>query len=290
MKSYFLSLSTMFLFINFLFTGCQQEELATPDQNESIEERNSTTVYGPNITFYGLGITNMLHTYRSGPPATEIASIFIRGMKEGEQMLAIDIRPATKVLYGVSNMSFIYTINPSTGVATPVSQTPFSPSIEGTTVAFDFNPVYDRIQLITDKGQNIQISPATGQVIYATYFVNQTIAINGSAFASNYSGAYSTSLYSIDAQSDRLYRQNPFNGYLTVVGATGLQISGEGGFDISRSGVALGVFYATSNSNTIGTDSSAEEQEAYRLYMINLHTGQAKSLGRVKPLIGIAIL
>ena len=286
----FLAITAIFLSLNFVFTGCQQEEIVSPDQNDLIDERTTTTIGTPNVLFYGLGTFNMLHTYRSGPPVSELGSVFIRGLKEGELMIAIDIRPATGVLYGVTNMSEIYTVNPSSGVATLVSQSPFTPAIEGSTVSFDFNPMLDRIQLITDKGQNMMISPVSGQVIHVGFPMNNpSVELNSSAFSNNYSGTYGTVLYSIDAKGDNLFRQNPVNGSLSLVGSTGLDITGEGGFDISRSGVALGLFYA-SGLNTFSTGSIEDSQEAYRLYSINLRTGKSTSLGKVKPMIGIAIL
>src|SRR5687768_15555537 len=158
----FLVLLTGLLF----FAGCQQEESLSPIDN-SIDERNSSFTAYPNVTFYGLSSMNELYTYRSGPPVTMLSSTMIRGLRDGEMLMAIDIRPATKVLYGVSNANMIYTINTAAGtdaygLATPVSTTPFSPGIDGSVVGFDFDPRLDRIRLVTDNGQNVRISPTTG--------------------------------------------------------------------------------------------------------------------------------
>jgi hypothetical protein len=292
MKPYFkfLKLNIAFVLALFLFAGCQQEEIVAPLDNENLEERTTTT-YVSSATFYGLGTENTIHTYRSGPPATEVSSVAITGLRDGESVRAIDIRPATRVLYGITNMNFIYTINPTTGVATRVSQTPFTPALDGTTVGFDFNPATDRIRVITDKNQYLWISPVTGQVTSTAgaSLSGPAVAINGSAFSNNYSGTMGTTLYNVDVLGDKLYRQSATGGTQFLVGSTGLDINGEGGFDIARSGFAYAVLLARSTStSTVGT-SAGEDQEAYRLYSIDLRSGRAKSLGKVRPMIGIAV-
>lgn len=273
-----------------LVAGCQMDENIVPLDNQMSEERTTYTSFA-SILFYGLGTTNTLHTYRSGPPVTEVSSIAITKLREGEMVLAIDIRPATRELYGVTNQNAIYTINVTTGVATRISQTPFTPALEGTTVGFDFNPATDKIRMITDKNQYYWISPVTGQVISVqTFSTNGVIvAINGSAFSNNFSGTIGTTLYNIDVLGDKLYRQNSSGGSQLLVGSTGLNITGEGGFDISRSGYAYAVLLASSATPPPLNSTFGEDQEAYRLYRLDLRTGKATSLGKVKPIIGLAI-
>lgn len=290
--SQFLALITGLLF----FAGCQQDDIASPG-NASLDERNSSTLAYPNHNFYGLSSTNELYTYRSGPPATMLTSVPITGLRDEEMMMAIDIRPINRVLYGVSNMNYIYTIGTDAfgmvpvGTATAVSQTPFTPAIDGTVVGFDFDPRLDVIRIVTDNGQNLRISPTTGQVVGVDVILSAggtTPAINAIAYSNNFAGTLGTTLYDIDMKDGKLYRQSSNLGGLTLVGSTGLIINGEGGFDISRRGVALAVFLASGTSGGLGTDPNLLN-EAYRLYGINLRTGQATSLGEVRNLIGIAI-
>lgn len=278
------------------FAGCQQESIVNPD-DASIDERNSYTTAYPNLTFFGLGTANELYMYRSGPPATLLSNTVITGLRDGELMMAIDFRPATRVLYGVSNMNYIYTISTTTGfgsvpmgTATKVSDTPFSPGIEGTMVGFDFDPRADRIRIVTDKGQNIRIDPNTGQVVGIDLSVaSQTVAINGIAYSYYSSGTFASTLYDLDILEGKLYKQNPMGGTLTLVGPTGLTISGEGGFDISSRGIAMATLLA-SGTPTFGTTANDETvTEAYRLYGISLRNGQATSLGKVRAMIGIAL-
>ena len=97
-----------------------------------------------------------------------------------------------------------------------------------------------------------------------------------------------TTLYNLDVLGDKLYRQSATGGSQILVGSTGLNFTGEGGFDIARSGYAYAILFASSTTTpTVGT--SSDDQETHRLYSIDLRTGQAKSFGRVRPMIGIAI-
>src|SRR5688500_12274630 len=146
MKPYFkiLKLNIALLSALLLLVGCQQDEMVTPLNNSNPEGVQSTT-YIPSTLFYGLGTENTLHAYRTGPPVTEMSSVEITKLREGEIVLAIDFRPATygvnnQTLYGVTNQNAIYTINVTTGVATRITQSEFTPALEGTMVGFDFNP------------------------------------------------------------------------------------------------------------------------------------------------------
>jgi hypothetical protein len=280
------------------FVGCQQDEITPAD----LDERTTTTTAYPNVNVYGLGTANELYLYRSGPPATYVSTTMITGLRDGEQMLAIDFNPLNGKLYGVSSMDMIYTINLSSsfgsapaGSVTKVSQTPFTPSLEGTTVAMDINPRTGQIHLITDKGQNLRLSSSTGQVVAVDIALSSgssTTAINSAAFSNNYSGTYGTTLYDVDMLGGNLYRQAASGGSLTLVGSTGLTISGEGGLDISRNGSAFAVYNAqgprpTFSSTPTSYDDTSEM--AYRLYGISLRNGAATSLVKTLPMIGIAV-
>ena len=279
----------------FFFAGCNQEENATPIDNMSIEERASFTPYFPNLVFYALGTNNELYKYRSGPPAIKLSTLFLKGLRDQEFMVALDFRPANKKLYGVSNFNYIYMINlnleqgATHAMVTQISQTPFSPGIDGECVGFDFNPMTDRIRLVTDKNQNLRIHPETGQVVGVDIVLHGAIAaINSIAHTNNYTGNLSgTTLYDIDIMSGKMYKQSANTGSLTLVGSTGLTIYGEGGFDIAKTGTAMAVLEAAAIPGYGVPD--YDTQKAHRLYGMNLRTGKATSLGRVEPILGLAI-
>src|SRR5687768_3757896 len=276
------------------FIGCNQEENATPMDDALIEERATTTPYYPNIIFYALGTNNELYKYRSGPPAYQLSSVILKGLRDDEFMVGIDFRPLNKKLYGVSNLNYIYMINlnlepgAAYAIVTQISQTPFSPGIEGECVGFDFNPMTDRISLVTDKGQNLRIHPVTGQVAGTDIILNgPAAAVNSVAYSNNYVGAFGSTLYDIDILGGKMFRQNPTTGSLTLIGSTGLTIYGDGGFDIARTGTAMAVLLAAANPGYATPDFDTDR--AYRLYGMNLRTGKATSLGKIQPVIGMAI-
>lgn len=279
------------------FVGCQQDEQIVP---QSIDERGTPLVgASPNLGFYTLGPANELYFYYSGPPATLFSTSQITGLRDsGELILAIDIQPRTGFIYGVSNLDRIYWIrtdassnphNPMTQ-AFLVSQEPFKPALEGTTVGMDFDSKSDRISLVTDEGQRLVIDPNTGQVVMTDVVGvhGSTVKLNGSAsYTTSYttSGTSSSTAYHMDAFEGKLYKQTVGQQSLTLVGSTGLTIEGDGGFDISRKGTAMILMHT-------GVPGAVEpsQAQAYRLYTVNLKNAQVSLLGVIDtPTIGMAI-
>ena len=62
----------------------------------------------------------------------------ITGLQAGENILGIDMRPATGQLYALGSTSRLYTINMSNGVAAQVGTIAFTPALSGTAFGFDF--------------------------------------------------------------------------------------------------------------------------------------------------------
>ena len=277
----------------FLFTGCEKDELLESKHDPSFQQGDIALAPKPpkGTFFYGLGSDNTLYGFTSGNPLQEESDVNITGLASGEKVMAIDFRPATGQLYGVTNMSRLYTINPATGSASPVGTSSFSPAINGSVVGFDFNPTVDRIRLVTNNEQNLRLHPETGAVAATDGNINPGDRhVAAVAYTNNYAGASSTTLYDIDLSDDKLYRQNPpNNGTLELVGSLGLLATGEGGFDISPdNAVALAVLYGR------GDDDENQEEESNgnktRFYYINLSTGAATNAGKTDhDIIGLAI-
>ena len=114
-------------------------------------------------TLYVVTNTNELRTVRAASPATNVGSPpTITGLQAGEQLRGIDFRPATGVLYGLGSTSRLYTINLLTGAATQVGA-PFP--LSGAAFGFGFDPVADRIRVVSDSEQNLRINPDTGAAV-----------------------------------------------------------------------------------------------------------------------------
>jgi hypothetical protein len=186
------------------------------------------------------------------------------------------VRPANGQLYGVGSTNQVYVINPRTGAATPVGM-PFSPALFGI-AGVDFNPVVDRLRILTTSGQNLRINPDTGAVVsvdgalaYDAMDDNAPFRANvtHAAYTNSVAGAASTVLNDIDAALDVLAVQSPPNdGTLGTVGRLRVDTDGTGGFDIAADGVALAAL------RRWGADSS-------RLWCVDLGTGSIRSVGQI---------
>lgn len=243
---------------------------------------------------FALTTTNRLVTFNSDTPGTILTNVSITGLQAGESLIGIDFRPARGVLFGVSNQNRIYTINTATGLLTPITiGTPFT--LTGTDFAMDFNPVPDRIRVISNTAQNIRLNPNSPgglagtdtNVAYVDGAANPP-NITACAYTNNFVGATRTTLYDIDSNLDVLARQgglnfaagdaavapqtdgNPNTGQLVRVGTgLGVDTTSTVGFDISDfSGSAFAAL------NPTGTTSS-------NLYTVNLTTGTASLVGPI---------
>ena len=104
---------------------------------------------------------NFIGRFDSATPGTVTGVVPITGLQNGESILAIDCRPATGQIYALGSMSRLYIINPTTGVATQVGAAGGF-TLSGTSFGFDFNPVVDRIRVVSDADQNLRLNPDTG--------------------------------------------------------------------------------------------------------------------------------
>jgi uncharacterized repeat protein (TIGR01451 family) len=194
---------------------------------------------------------NTLLRFTTDAPSILESSIGVSGLVVGDTIAGADFRPADGQLYAIGSGGRLYTINLTSGAATFVAGLAADPtdftspytSLSGTAFGVDFNPVPDRIRVVSDSGQNLRINPANGLVTTDDNLNGATSSVQAAAYTNNFAGATLTTLYVIDSGSDQLYIQNPpNNGTETVVGILGqVDATGDVGFDISPSGTA----YAT---------------------------------------------
>lgn len=231
---------------------------------------------------------------------TTVASIpSTADLLAADRFIGIDFRPATGLLFGITTANEVFTIDTATGAATlaatltaatgndamgnPLDPTPDFAGLYGTNYGFDFNPVPDRLRVVSDAALNLRINVTTGGTITdgdinsATAPVPQIVA---AAYTNMFPGgaaaggtvAAATTLYVIDTASDTLGIQNPPNsGVIAPVGPLGVAVPTSGvSFDIvgGANGLAFGSWDSTG-------DGRAE------LYRINLTTGAATLVGDV---------
>jgi uncharacterized protein (TIGR03437 family) len=232
---------------------------------------------------YAVTGANTLVSFNSRTPSNIMSTVSIRGLQGSESIVGIDFRPATGQLYGFSSNSGIYTIDPISGIAMPVG-TPLTPPFGGTSFGFDFNPVPDRIRVISNSDQpnnsNIRLNPNDGTLIQdmdlrfavGDIFAGQTPSAVAASYTNSFAGTTSTTLFVIDSQRSVLARQgsqggapdSPNNGRLSTIGPLGTAITtGQVGFDISDC------------SNTGYASFTPQGSTQSRLFRINLRTGVA---------------
>lgn len=233
------------------------------------------------LKLFGLTDNNRLVAFNPDQP-TQAIDLNVTGLAAGETLKGIDFRPATKQLYGFSSSSKLYTIDLKTGAATAIGSA-LNPALTGTAAGFDFNPVVDRLRLVSDTDDNLRLEPTGGtlagtdtKLAYAATDprVGTNPNVTAAAYTNNFAGTATTTLYGIDTTLDTLVRQGDLNGSpispntgsLFTVGALGVDFAAGAGFDI-----------LTDSSNT----NTAYAISGTTLYSINLTTGGATSLGGV---------
>ena len=225
---------------------------------------------------FGLTSDNRIVTFNSTNPGVTTSSGAITGLGAGEVLTGLDLRPANRVLYTLSTSGKLYSIakNASgsdysaTLVGSLATAAGAPVTLQGARYGFDFNPVADRLRVITDFDQNLRINPANGVTIVDGVLSGPGAeAYVGAAYTNSRAGATATQLYALDASGNQLaLSSSPNAGTYNDIGVvTGVDFGGLNnvGFDISgATGVA---FFNNGNA----------------LYTINLQTAAATSLGTI---------
>src|SRR4051812_16795810 len=133
---------------------------------EPLEDRQLLT------TIVALAEPNQLLRFDSEKATAIIQAIPIGGLQAAETVVGIDVRPKTGQLYALANNAGagrLYTVDLGTGAATlvaPLTASPSDPytSLVGTDFGIDFNPVTDRLRVVSDTNQDLRINTDNGQV------------------------------------------------------------------------------------------------------------------------------
>lgn len=237
----------------------------------------------PAEILYGTDDLNGLFTFDSAN-ASAATRVAITGLQNGETLVGIDVRPATGVLYGIGSTNRVYTLNTATGAATQIGAAGAF-TISGTRFGMDFNPIPDRIRLVSDADQSLRINPNDGTLSGTdTSLSPVSSSVVAAAYDRNFfrggppaTDPTPTTLFGIDNVGGTLVRiggvdgtPSPNGGVVTTVGSLGLGtgLNDEINFDISGSGVA----FASLQNGGFGSTN---------IYSINLSTGGATLLGTV---------
>lgn len=233
---------------------------------------------------------------QAGRPQQVLQRTPLRGLAGGERLVGIDFRVARGLLYALGSGGRLYTLDTASGQLTPVGAgAPVA--LDGQHFGVDFNPVADRLRVVSDRGQNLRLHPDTGalaatdpplswQASAGTGLPAPRVA--GAAYTYNTRQTTLTTNYAMDLDAGWLLTQgsveglqpaiSPNTGQLMRVGALGTGALEDASFDIAD------------------TDNAAlaalRRQGRTRLYGIDLASGQATLLGTLaegRALWGLAI-
>jgi len=219
-----------------------------------------------------------LLSFRADDPSN-VTSVALSG--DSTFLDGLDFRPGTGQLYGyLDSTSSVYTVDLNTGAVSFAST--LSAPTNTFTLGIDFNPVPDRLRIVTESTQNLRVNVDTGATTVDGSLSYAVGDANENAFVQVVEAAYTnsfapsprtpppgTQLYYIDAGLDILATTTaPNDGILTTVGSLGVDTDEFVGFDIFSSG-GTNTAYALLNGGG-GTPS---------LYTIDLSTGAATLVG-----------
>jgi hypothetical protein len=228
--------------------------------------------------------------FNAGQPTRLQQRLPLQGLEAGDKLVGIDFRVARGVLYALSARGRLYTLDTKTGRLAPVGNGPLI-ALQGERFGFDFNPVADRIRVVSDTGQNLRLHPDTGALAATDPALNGaggSTRVAGAAYTYNKNNDKLTTNYAIDLAAGLLLAQgsiegvqpavSPNTGTLAVVGALGTGALDDASFDIADIGnTALAALRSGGRT---------------RLHLVDLASGRATLLGTVgegRALWGLAI-
>ena len=199
-------------------------------------------------------------------------------IKGAASVVGIDVRPADGLLYALTADGGIFTVDTKTGQATAKSR--LSEALKtGTTVTVDFNPVADRLRVITSDGTNLRVNVDDGKAIVDGALKFKDGDAQAGKTPNVIAGAYTnsanpkpaaTALYDIDAAGHLLSQAPPNDGVLNTIGMLGVKIDGPVAFNIVNKGEDNAAWLATGGT----------------LYSVDLKTGKATAAGKLEGLKG----
>lgn len=191
-------------------------------------------------------------------------------------VVGIDVRPADGALYGVTAGGEIVTIDAKSGAATKKST--LSEKIPaGAKVTVDFNPMADRLRIMTDGGLSLRVNVDDGKAtVDGSHKFAETDMHKGEkpnvvagAYTNSVVGkkAEKTELFNIDATIPALVKQAPPNdGVLNAIGKIGVKPSGPVAFEISSEAEGKNAGWLLTGGE---------------LYSVDLTSGATKKVGAI---------
>lgn len=237
------------------------------------------TALGQSFVGLGTGGTTLTSFGASGVSGPVIP---ITGLAAGDTIVDIDFfSSGTGQLFGMGSSGRLYTL--TTGGATSVATLNAGPvytadgaggTSVGTPVAIDFNPAADRLRVFSGTS-NFRITPGTGlltsdgPLAYVAGDARFGFAPNlvAAAYINNFDAPASTTLYSIDADSNSLVVHSVGPQFSTLATQELLQVGGAGAaIDFLAASTGFDVL-------TVGGVNTAYVSRGNTIYTVTLNMG-----------------
>ena len=239
-----------------------------------------------------------LLTLNAGQPGKVLQRTAVTGLPPGETLVGMDYRIAKGVLFTLSSAGRLYTLDVPSGALKPVGSGA-GVALQGSSFGVDFNPVADRVRVVSNTGNNLRLHPDTGALAatdpalaYAPGDVQagQMPEVVAAGYTYNKKDDKLTTNYAIDRRSGTLLTQgsvegmqpvvSPNTGQLRTVGPLGTGPLLDAAMDIAD--VTGAAFTAVRTAN----------QATTKLYTIDLSSGKATLIGTVADgaaIVGLAV-
>jgi hypothetical protein len=210
-------------------------------------------------------------------PATRKVTTKVDIKGANGSVAGFDVRPADGMLYVITSDGTIGTIDVKSGLITKKSKLSQPWKVGTTTI--DFNPVADKLRVMSSEGVNARVNVDDGQVTvdgghkYKDGDVNagKKAKVIAGAYSNSKKGATATTLYNIDAATGALVTQAPPNdGVLNTVGPLGIALNEPVAFNIVADGEGNNAWLATGGN----------------LYSVALDSGKTTLVGKFEGLSG----
>jgi hypothetical protein len=236
--------------------------------------------------------------FNAGQPQRILVRQPLQGLPAGDRLVGIDYRVARGVLFALSASGRLYTIDTTSAALKPVGAAPAA-ALQGSSIGVNFNPVADRIRVVTDTGQNLRLHPDTGAlaatdpaVAYAPgdARAGQAPRLAAAAYTYNKQNDKLTTNYAIDRAAGTLVTQGSVEGVAPVVSPNTGQLRSVGPLGTGPVDAAALDIADTDTDNT--ALAALRQGGRTSLHLVNLATGVATRIGTVgdgRPLWGMAI-
>jgi hypothetical protein len=197
--------------------------------------------------FAGLTNDDQLVLFRSDSPGALQNAVPISGLQFNEELLGLDVWPTDGRIYALGSSNRIYVLDPTTGHATPVSNVPFAPPLNGTTFAFNIDPTTGQARVISNTGQDLRINVSNGQVAGVdapfTYQAGDpgagtTPELAALAYTRPPTGGGSAAMYAIETNRDVLTTAATNAATVRTLGPLNVSVGVPAALDIASDGAA----------------------------------------------------